>query len=58
MPTGQEKIQSDPTEVARSIELLSTDPTQYGRALAQEAFDEYIASRSEEKRSTDRTESD
>ena len=53
MPTSPKKMEPDPSEIARSIELLSKDPSQYGKVLAQEAFDHFVASRMEGAASTE-----
>lgn len=58
MPTDPKRMESDPSKVARSIELLSTDPGQYGKVVAQEAFDHFIASRNDNSTSSDKGESD
>lgn len=57
MPTSQEQTGPYPPEVVRSVELLSSDPTQYGKVLAQAAFDHFVASRMEAAASSDTAES-
>ena len=58
MSTDPKRMESDRSEVARSIELLSTDPSQYGKVVAQEAFDHFIASRVDNSTSRDEGEND
>lgn len=40
-----EKMKSDNSKVSSSVELLSTDPGRYGKIVAQEAFDYFVANR-------------
>ena len=58
MTTDPDRMGKDRSEAARSIELLATDPSQYGKVVAQEAFDHFIASRMEGSDSSDKGESD
>lgn len=41
----REKLDAASSEVKRSVELLSTDPTQYGQELARAAFNHYLETR-------------
>ena len=63
MPSDQEESKSSvdsksSMSAVRSIELLTSDPSQYGRVLAQEAFDHFVASRMERATSSDNVEND
>ena len=63
MPSDQEDSKSSvdsksSMSAVRSIELLTSDPSRYGRLLAQEAFDHFVANRMEHATSSDNVESD
>lgn len=58
MAMSQDERDTDPSAIARSIELLARDPALYGEVLAREAFDHFVSSRMEgtpsgEKRGSD-----
>ena len=56
MAGTQGKRELHPSESPRSIELLSEDPSQYGKALAEEAFDHFVSRRTEGAGSSDKGE--
>ena len=58
MPTDPNRMTKDQSEDPRPIELLATDPSQYGKVVAQEAFDHFIASRMEGSDSSGKGKSD